>query len=241
MGYGELEVVRKPRVGILATGDEVIEPGETLRPGQVYNANTYSVAGLLRAAGAEPVVLPHVADDPAALAEAVAAAGGLELLLTSGGVSMGKYDFVRDLLFDDGEVFFWKVAQKPAGPVLFGSWQDLPVLGLPGNPVSSMIAFLILGWAFLHRASGRSDALPYHQREAATAAVTLKGAGFKETFTRVKLVQGEKGLAAQSTGNQSSGVLTSMLHADALAMIPPHTVYGPGDRLEVIRLASFLS
>ena len=241
MGHAELQVSRKPRVGILATGDEVIAPGEPLRPGQVYNSNTFSVAGLLKAAGAEAIILEHVNDDQSALAEAIEKAGDLDLLLTSGGVSMGKYDFVRDLLFDDGEVYFWKVAQKPAGPVLFGQWRDLPVLGLPGNPVSSMIAFIILARAFLDKALRKMGPLPYYGRQKVVAGMKLKGAGFKETFTRVKLEARGTQLTALSTGNQSSGVLTSMLFADALAVIPPHTVYEVGDEVEVIRLESLLS
>ena len=240
MGHDLLEVTKRPKVGILATGDEVIEPGQPLRAGQVYNSNTYSITGLVRAAGAEAVVLKNVEDDPATLAAAVRSAGDLDLLLTSGGVSMGKYDFVRDLLFDDGTVHFWKVAQKPAGPVLFGEWEALPVLGLPGNPVSSMIAFIILGRAFLHAATGRTDPLPYHSRVQATAGMRLKGAGFKETFARVKLVQKGGTLHATSTGSQSSGVQTSMLLADALAIIPPHTVYEKGEGLEAIDLAPYL-
>lgn len=237
MGHAELVVSRKPRVGILATGDEVIEPGQPLRSGQVYNSNTFSIAGLVKAAGAEAIILDHVEDNQKKLAAAIEKAGDLDLLLTSGGVSMGKYDFVRDLLFDDGEVYFWKVTQKPAGPVLFGQWRDLPVLGLPGNPVSSMIAFIILARAFLDKAVGKVAPLPYHQRQSVVAGMRLKGAGFKETFTRVRLETQNTQVTAVSTGNQSSGVLTSMLFADALAVIPPHMVYEPGDEIEVIRLA----
>jgi len=241
MGHAELEIIKRPKIGILATGDEVIEPGQPLRAGQVYNSNTYSVTGLVRAAGAEAIVLKNVEDDPEKLLTAVRSAGDLDLLLTSGGVSMGKYDFVRDLLFDDGTVHFWKVAQKPAGPVLFGEWEGLPVLGLPGNPVSSMIAFILLGRTFLHAATGRTDKLPYHTRVQATAGMRLKGAGFKETFARVKLAPHEDGtLLAVSTGNQSSGVQTSMLLADALAVIPPHTTYIEGDGLEAIELDPYL-
>ena len=238
MGHAELQVSRKPRVGILATGDEVISPGQPLRAGQVYNSNTFSIAGLVKAAGAEAVILDHVNDDQTALAQAIEKAGDLDLLLTSGGVSMGKYDFVRDLLFDEGEVYFWKVAQKPAGPVLFGQWRNLPILGLPGNPVSSMIAFIILARAFLDKSLGKTEPLPYHQRQMVVAGMMLKGAGFKETFTRVRLETQGATLKAVSTGNQSSGVLTSMLFADALAVIPPHAVYEVGDEVEVIRLES---
>ncbi len=240
MGYAAVDVRRQPRIGILATGDEVVEPGEAIRDGQVYNSNVYSVAALLRAAGALPVMFPRIKDDPEALRSAFAAVGPLDLLLTSGGVSMGKYDFVRDLLFDEGEVYFWKVAQKPAGPVLFGRWQTVPVLGLPGNPVSSMIAFLILGWPFVHSALGRTDNIPYQQRWQVIAETAIKGAGFKEGFSRVRLRQEGTVFMASSTGNQSSGVLSSMLHADALAIVPPHTSYQPGDVLEVIPLYPFL-
>ena len=241
MGYAELPVSRKPRVGILATGDEIIEPGQPIRNGQVYNSNSYSLVGLLRSAGAEAVLLPRVLDDKERLEHALSQTENLDLLLTSGGVSMGNYDFVRDLLFEDGEVFFWKVAMKPAGPVLFGQWRNLPVLGLPGNPVSSMIAFLILARAFIQIALGSSEALPYQNRQSAITDVPLKSAGFKETFIRLVAKQGEDGyLHVTTTGNQNSGVLTSMLYANALAIVPPHTEYGIGDRLEVIGLAPYL-
>ncbi len=241
MGHAELPVVKRPRVGILSTGDEIVEPGNPIEPGQVYDANRYALAALVRSAGGEPVHLPPVADDPALLEAALALSGGLELLLTSGGVSMGRYDFVRDLLFQKGEVYFWKVAMRPAGPVLFGRFGGAPVLGLPGNPVSSIVAFLILARAFLQRALGSSQLLPYHHRLSAVAGTALKGAGFKEAFTRVRLTPREDGrLEATSTGNQSSGVLSSMLLADALAVIPPERHYEPGDRLEVILLEPYL-
>jgi molybdopterin molybdotransferase len=240
MGHPTLTIMKRPRIGILATGDEVIEAGNPIRDGQVYNSNTYSIAGLVLAAGAEPVILPNVHDDKAALAKALAQVGQLELMLTTGGVSMGKYDFVRDLLFEEGEVHFWKVAMKPAGPVLFGTWKNLPILGLPGNPVSCMIAFLILARAFLQASTGETTPLPYHQRSFAIADSDLKGAGFKENFARVTLHHKQDGLHAETTGNQSSGVLTSMLLADALAIVLPNTNYQQGERLEVIRLEGYL-
>jgi molybdopterin molybdotransferase len=181
-----------------------------------------------------------VRDDKTQLLKTLKQAGQLDLLLTSGGVSMGNYDFVRDLLFEEGEVYFWKVAMRPAGPVLFGRWQGLPVLGLPGNPVSSMIAFLLLAKAFLQISLGSTETLPYHQRLKAVAATNLKGAGFKENFARVRLEPRAAGLMASSTGNQSSGVLTSMLLADALAVVPANMNYQAGDGLEVIPLRPYL-
>ncbi len=241
-GHSSLKVSRKPKIAILATGDEVIEPGETLELGQVYNANTYSVAGLIRSAGAEAIVLPRVKDDLEALERVIAEVGEIDLLLTSGGVSMGKYDFVRDLLFEKGEVHFWKVAMRPAGPVLFGEWNNLAILGLPGNPVSSMIAFIILARAAVQKMTGESSALPYLKPEKVITDVPLKSAGFKETFVRLTLNQASDGLFhVMTTGNQNSGVLSSMLSADALAIIPPYSSYQIGDSLEVIRLESYLS
>jgi molybdopterin molybdotransferase len=138
MGHAVLKVARRPRVGILSTGDEVFEPGTPIREGQLYNANGYSVAGLVREAGGVPVVLPRALDEPQALKRAIEGVGGIDLLLTSGGVSMGKYDLVRDLLLDEGTVHFWKIAVRPGGPAMFGEWRNLPVFGLPGNPVSSL-------------------------------------------------------------------------------------------------------
>lgn len=240
-GHAELLVVRKPRIAILATGDEVIEPGQALRSGQVYNSNTYAVAGLIQAAGAQAIILPHVKDDMRLLEQAMSEAGQIDLLLTSGGVSMGKYDFVRDLLFEQGEVHFWKIAMRPAGPVLFGSWQGLPVLGLPGNPVSSMVAFIIVVKAFIQASLGQVTRLPYYERLQVTTEVALQSAGFKETFMRLHLYQKHDGrFYVTTTGNQNSGVLSSMVLADALAIIPPHKSYQVGDSLEVIRLEPYL-
>ncbi len=240
MGHATLRVSKRPRVGILATGDEVIEPGKPIRDGQVFNSNTYSITGLVQAAGAEAVVLPNVHDDKQALAKALANVGQLDLVLTTGGVSMGKYDFVRDLLFEEGEVHFWKVAMKPAGPVLFGTWRELPILGLPGNPVSCMIAFIILAKAFLQTSTGETTSLPYYQRSNAIADTDIKGAGVKENFARVRLSYEKDGLHAKTTGNQSSGVLTSMLFADGLAVVPANANYKKGERLELISLGAYL-
>ncbi|ADI15500.1 gephyrin-like molybdotransferase Glp [Truepera radiovictrix] len=235
MGYAELPVVQKPKVGILATGDEVVEPGRPIREGQVYNANGYALAALVARAGGEAVLLPHVRDDLGAL-EAALGRLELDLLLTSGGVSMGRYDLVRDLLFERGRVHFWKVAMKPGGPALFGHYGELPVLGLPGNPVSSLVVFELLGRAWLQRALGSLSRLPYDARVTGVAETPFRGSGFKETFARATLTFENGGYRARSTGNQSSGVLRSLLVADALAVVPPHTDILAGERLELIML-----
>ena len=240
MGHPTVPVTRRPRIGILATGSEVIEPGRPLSRGQVYNANGFTIAGMVRAAGGEAVILPPVPDDPAKLEQALETRDRLDLLITSGGVSMGRYDLVRDLLLERGQVAFWKVAMRPGGPVMFGRWRGLAVLGLPGNPVSSMVVLLVLGRAFIDRFLGLAGPLPYRQREVATAGQTFRASGAKETFHRVQLDRSEAPPLATTTGNQSSGVLRSMAAADALAILPGHAEFEPGDSLEVLPLKGHL-
>ncbi|MEJ2290088.1 MAG: molybdopterin molybdotransferase MoeA [Deinococcales bacterium] len=240
MGHGTVPVVRRPRVALLTTGDEVVDPGRPLERGQVYDSNGASLMALGRAAGAEMVRLPRVGDDAAALEEALGRAGRVDLLLTSGGVSMGRYDLVRDLLFDKGAVHFWKVAMKPGGPALFGRLGDLPVLGLPGNPVSSMVVFLVLGRSFLDAALGRNDPLPYRDRRQARASTRFAAASAKESLPRARLSRDDAGLHAAALPNQSSGVLRSMTEADALAVVPPGTDVAVGDLVDVIPLAGHL-
>lgn len=237
MGYPTLKVSKKPKIGILATGDEVIDPGEPIRDGQVYNSNAYSVASLIIEAGGAPIMLPKVEDNPEKLKGALEALGGVDLLITSGGVSMGKYDFVRDLLLDEGTVHFWKVMMKPGGPAMFGEWRGLSVFGLPGNPVSSMVVFYLLTKVWLDAALGSADKPLFHKRIIATAATKFKGTNAKVTVNRARLsFDNERGYLAHSTGSQSSGVLTSMLSADGLVVVPPGEQVKEGDGLEIIPL-----
>ncbi len=238
MGYRELKVSKKPRIGILATGDEVIEPGQDLKLGQVYNSNSYALKTLVEKAGAEAVLLKKADDNIKTLAKIIKDAGQLDLLLTTGGVSMGKYDFVRDLLFNEGVVEFWKIAERPGGPVLFGSWQGIPILGIPGNPVSAMVVFLLHAKAFIIKALGSNEIVPFYNRKKATAKTALTSAGFKTNFVRVKLESNNT--EVYSTGSQSSGVLHSMFLADALAIVPANSKIVKGDIVEYIELKAYL-
>ncbi len=240
MGQDRVSVGRRPRLAVLSTGDEVVPPGRSLKRGQVYDSNTTAIGLLAQAAGADVVLLPHVGDDIEVLGEAIDSAGEIDLLITSGGVSMGRYDIVRDLLFERGVVLFWKVAMRPGGPVLFGRWRDLPVLGLPGNPVSTMIVFLTLGRAFVQAALGSSEPLPYDSRILATAEEPLSAAGFKETFHRVILESREGRHLVRGTGNQNSGILRSMVEANGLAVLPSHARIEAGEQVEVIPLEPYL-
>lgn len=237
MGYPRLKVFRRPRVGILSTGDEVVEPGEPLPFGGVYNSNAYSLLGLVKEAGGEPVLLGKVEDRPETVLEKLEAAGPLDLLLTSGGVSMGEYDVVRKVLQAAGEVVFWKVKQQPGGPLLLARLGGLPILGLPGNPVSSMVTFFLYGRPFLFRLQRRTDP-PYRSLEA-RALTPFKGARGKKVFRR-GVISFEGELVVRTTGSQSSGVLRSMALGNALVVLPPDQDAREGEGVEVIPLTFVL-
>jgi molybdopterin molybdotransferase len=245
MGHATLPVLECPRIGILATGDELLEPGEPLPPGGVYNSNSYGLAGMIRELGGEPVILPKVQDDPDILRSALSEiglndVGDLHLLLSSGGVSMGERDFVRLLLEREGKVHFWRIRVKPGGPPLCGEWNGLPFFGLPGNPVSSLVIFLMVVKPALYKRWGILE--PAYETVKATAQTPVKGAGAKLGLMRVNLervrLEPDAGLGwtVRSFGNQSSNVLRSMVEANGLAIVPPHTNIEIGETLEVVRL-----
>ena len=156
LGLASVQAHRRPRVGILATGDEVVEPGEPLGPGKIYNANAYSTAAQVREAGGEPLLLGIARDSRESLLEKIAQAleRGADMLISSGGVSVGDFDLVKDMLASQGEIDFWQVNMKPGKPLAFGRLGGVPMIGLPGNPVSSMISFELFGRPAIHRMLG---------------------------------------------------------------------------------------
>jgi len=235
MGYAELPVARRPRVGILSTGDEVVEPGQPLPPGGVYNSNAYSVAAQVRQAGGEPLLLGKAGDTVEAVKEKLASAGQLDLILSSGGVSMGDYDIVRHLLEREGKIHFWKILQRPGGPPIFAEYQGVPFFGLPGNPVSAMVIFFLYGRPMLFKMLGRTD--PPYRRVRALAEDFFKGAGKKVAFRRAILSYDPEAPGchrAKTVGNQSSEVLRSMAFGNALVIVPPHSHVEAGEVVEVI-------
>jgi molybdopterin molybdotransferase len=234
MGYPSLPVVRRPRVGILSTGDEVVEPGQPLPYGGVYNSNSYALAGQVQEAGGEAVILGKVPDSLEALQRSLEGVGPFDLLLTSGGVSMGKYDLVRQMLEREGRIHFWRVKLQPGGPVLFAEYRGLPVLGLPGNPVSSMVVFYLLARALLFRLLGRTD--PPYAGVGATATTAFSANPSKRAYRRGILRWTPEGFTVESTGNQSSGVLRSMAEGNALVVLEPGENVRVGERVTVIPL-----
>jgi molybdopterin molybdotransferase len=217
-GLAEIPCARRPRVAVLATGDELVEAGTPLEAGQIYNTNGVVLATLAARTGAELVLHGTVADDRAATD--VALHGALEaadLLLVSGGVSVGPHDHVKAALAGLGvEERFWRVALKPGKPTWFGTRQDRLVLGLPGNPVSVFVCFVLFAAPALRALQG---APPLPARRPARLAELVRRIPDREQAVRVRVEERRDGALASPTGPQGSHRLSSMLGADALAMV----------------------
>lgn len=224
LGHAEVTVRRPYRVALLSTGDEVVAPGQPLRPGQVYDSNRVGLGALLRECGCEVLDLGHAPDSVDALHAALDAAGGADLLLTSGGVSMGRYDFMRDLLIERGTVTFWKVRMRPGGPALLGRWAGLPVFGLPGNPVSSLVVFGLI----VRPALTGQPLRPVRLR----AGTEFRGVPDKTVYARGVL----RGAEVHAYRQQSSGVLRSLSDSDVLVIVPEGQEVPAGADVDVLLL-----
>jgi molybdopterin molybdotransferase len=245
-GRTTLSVARRPRVAILTTGDEVVRPGRPLGPGQIRGTNHLTLAGLVTEAGGDPVDAGHVGDDPDALVAALRGALDADILLTTGGASVGDHDHLREALAEAGVTeVFWKVRMKPGKPVVFGTAErdarTVAVFGLPGNPVSCMVGFFEFVRPWLRSALG--DPTPHLPVVHATCADDLASRPGRARFERVVLEPGDEGWTCRSTGSQSSGVLGSMARGHGLVLIAPGDAGpGPGDRVRVQLVdPSFLS
>jgi molybdopterin molybdotransferase len=231
-----VRVFRKPRVAILCTGDELREIGEWIRPGSIVNSNAYSLAAQVLEAGGEPVVMPSVGDRKDDVVEAITQGLMADVLVLSGGVSVGDYDVVRAAL-ETAQVSleFWKVRMKPGKPVSFGRAGSVPVIGLPGNPVSSWVTFELFVRPGLRRMLGD----PHPQRPR---AIVHLNAGWKrkpgrEEYLRARLTAGPRGLTATPLAHQGSGDLSSLTGVDALVVVPSEVAeIGPEDPLEALLL-----
>jgi molybdopterin molybdotransferase len=218
LGHAAVTVGRRPRVGILATGDELIDLGESERPDRIYNVNSYAVAAQVCEAGGVPVVMGIARDTPSSLRAALDGLDGLDALIVCGGVSVGKFDFVKDVLTELGMVMqFWRVAMKPGSPMAFGSVSGRPVFGLPGNPVSSMVTFEVFVRPALLRMAGAAGV----DRPSLVAELVepIDKAPGKTHFIRARVWRNGSRLCTTSTGSQDSGVLTSMVKADGLIVL----------------------
>ncbi len=230
MGIGEVPVLRKLRVAVFATGDELVEPGQPLGPGQIYNTNRFTMLGLLEAVGCDVIRCETLADSREGTRNTLtAAASGVDLIITSGGVSLGEEDHVRTVLEDEGELSLWRLAIKPGKPLAFGRIGSTPVLGLPGNPAAVLVTFLMVGVPYVRRCQGN---LRYHPLgEPLTADFAVSGESVRREFMRARKEVRDGRLIVAVYPNQSSGVLSSACWGDGLAVAPEHTTVKPGDTI----------
>lgn len=220
LGRMEVAVIRRPRVAILATGDEVVPPWETPGPGQIRDANSYTVAAQVRQYGGIPLILGVARDEEALIREGVrrALAERADLIITSGGVSIGDFDLVKQVLAAEGEMHFWSLNMKPGRPMAFGVVGGVPLVGLPGNPVAAMIATELFVRPALLKMQGITE-WPWPEVRARLADPITRKDG-RRHYLRVRLRQTPDGWEATLTGDQGSGILYSLVQADGLAIIP---------------------
>jgi molybdopterin molybdotransferase len=211
-------VHRRPRVGVLATGDEIVDPGEPLAPGQIRNSNAPMIAAMVRRFGADSVPLGIARDDERDLRDRLRQAQGLDLVLTTGGVSVGDYDLVKRVLQTEGRIELWEVRIKPGKPLAFGWLGTTPVIGLPGNPVAAPVACEQFARPAVRKMLGhRSLTIP-------TVDARLEGRienrGGRRHFVRVAVEATADGYVARVVGGQGSGVLSTLAKANGLLVIP---------------------
>ena len=214
LGIGEVRVKRKLRVALFATGDELASIGTPLKEGEVYDSNRYTVHGMLSRLGVEVIDMGVVRDDPAALEKAFLLASRQDAIITTGGVSVGEADFIRQMMAKLGEVLFWKIAMRPGRPMAFGRINDAYLFGLPGNPVAVMVTFYsLVRDALLHLAGRGDEAMPLLK---ATAAENLRKVPGRTEFQRGIVSRDGK---VRTTGQQGSGVLRSMSEANCFIVL----------------------
>ncbi len=230
-------VHRRPRVAILATGDEIALPGDPIPPGGIVSSNSHALAAVVRACGGEATVLPIAADDRATLMAAADSARGMDLLVTSGGASVGEHDLVQEALGARGLVVdFWQIAMRPGKPLMHGRLGDVPMIGLPGNPVSSLVCAILFVVPALQKLSGLPAAAP--STVTARLGAALAANDKRADHLRATLSVDDAGnLVATAFPRQDSSMLRLMAQADALILRAPFApALEAGAPVRVIRL-----
>ncbi len=224
LGIGEVSVYRRLRVAFFSTGDELVSIGQPLGPGQIYDSNRYTLYGMLTRAGCELLDMGVIRDTPEAIEKAFAEASeAADVIITSGGVSVGEADYVKQILDRLGEVLFWKIAMKPGRPMAYGKIGGAHFFGLPGNPVAVMVTFYQFVRDALAVLQGQTTIKPLPTMKARCTAPIKKAPGRTE-FQRGILSRGEDGeWTVKPTGDQGSGILSSMSQAHCFIVLPTET------------------
>lgn len=234
LGCAELEVVRRVRVAVLSTGDELVEPGQPLGPGQIYNSNRVLLCTWLQRLGCEVLDAGILPDDLPATRQRLAELGDVDLILSTGGVSVGEADFLGIALREAGELALWKLAIKPGKPLTFGHFRGVPVIGLPGNPASTLVTFALLARPYLLRRQGVQQVQPL--RFQVPAGFVWAQPGNRREYLRGRLEGGR----AIIYRNQSSGVLRSAAWAEGLVEVIEGRTLAEGDWVSFIPLSEVL-
>ena len=237
VGIGQIDVYRRLRVAIFSTGDELVMPGEPLKPGAIYNSNRFVLRGLLQSLGCEVVDLGIVADSLDQTCEALRkAAEGSDLILTSGGVSVGEEDHVKAAVQAEGVLELWKIAMKPGKPLAFGRIADTPFIGLPGNPVATFVTFALLVRPFLLKRQGAFLQLPH-------GVMLPAGFDWRKPDARREFLRASVGADGRLAlyANQGSGVLTSVVWGDGLVDVAPGQVIASGDNVRFLPFNELLN
>ncbi|RJU86848.1 MAG: molybdopterin molybdenumtransferase MoeA [Candidatus Poseidoniales archaeon] len=233
MGYPSLPVVKKLKVAIISTGDELKQPGVELQRGEIYESNSFGLSGLVKWLGHQPTRLQCVGDTIDDLRNILnSASTEYDLILTSGGVSMGEWDLVRKIMEEEGDIHFWRIKLRPGSPPLFGLWKDTPIFGLPGNPVSSHVVFRMLVAPWIRNTTSADG--PIENRARAVLATDVKSTKDCLTLRRVSIELGNEGYIAHQKIHQGSGNLASVAFSEGLVILQPGQKYSIGDVVEVL-------
>ena len=223
LGVAQVPVYRKPRIALLSSGDELTPIGTPLTDGKIYDVNSYTLGAMLESAGCEIISLGVAADTPKSVKAALDKAKDTDLILSSAGVSMGSFDFIKAVIEEEGILNFWRINMRPGKPLTFGNYKEIPFIGLAGNPVSAFIGFMVFVRPVIEKMLGRSEHSSENRQTRDRVRVKLLEpihSDGRESYLCAFIDRKDNQLYAQLTGHQGSGNLFSMVQANALLIIP---------------------